>query len=250
MSAAAGERVLAWAWLGTVPYREAWALQSRLAEDRRAGRLADDLVLLLEHPPVYTMGRNGEPRHVPSGSDALRAAGADYVDVDRGGSVTFHGPGQLVAYPIVDLAASFPIAAHPLHGDVVQYLRALEAALIDTAAAYGVRVDRRPPYTGVWAGTAKLAAIGVKLARGVTTHGVALNVCTDLSWFERIVPCGIDGASVASLETLGAPGLTPQEVAPRLAAKLAQAFGARGAEADARTQALLAAHTASAAAAA
>jgi lipoyl(octanoyl) transferase len=250
MSAAAGERVLAWAWLGTVPYREAWALQSRLAEDRRAGSLADDLVVLLEHPPVYTMGRNGQPRHVPSGSEALRAAGADYVDVDRGGSVTFHGPGQLVAYPIIDLAASFPIAAHPGHGDVVQYLRALEAALIATAATYGVPVDRRPPYTGVWAGFSKLAAIGVKLARGVTTHGVALNVCTDLGWFERVVPCGIDGAGVASLETLGAPGLTPQQVAPRLAAKLAHAFSARSAEADARTQALLTAPTAAAAAAA
>jgi lipoyl(octanoyl) transferase len=250
MSAFNGERVLAWAWMGAVPYRAAWALQSRLAEDRRAGRLADDLVLLLEHPPVYTMGRNGEPRHVPAGSEALRAAGADYVDVDRGGSVTFHGPGQLVAYPIVDLAASFPIPAHPVHGDVVQYLRALEEALIDTAAIYGVRVERRPPYTGVWAGTAKLAAIGVKLARGVTTHGVALNVCTDLRWFDRVVPCGIDGASVASLETLGAPGLTPQQVAPPLAAQLARVLGAHGVEADVRTRALLAAHAASAALAA
>jgi lipoyl(octanoyl) transferase len=250
MTASTRERVLAWAWMGTVPYRGAWALQSRLAEDRRAGRLADDLVLLLEHPPVYTMGRNGEPRHVPAGAEALRAAGADYVDVDRGGSVTFHGPGQLVAYPIVDLAASFPIAAHPVHGDVVRYLRALEEALIDTAATYGVSVHRRAPYTGVWAGNDKLAAIGVKLARGVTTHGVALNVCTDLRWFDNVVPCGIDGAGVASLETLGAPGLTPQQVAPRLATELARALGARCVEADARGLALLAAHTASAAAAA
>ena len=250
MSAATGGRVLAWAWMGTVPYRAAWALQSSLAEDRRSGRLADDLVLLLEHPPVYTMGRNGEARHVPAVPEALRAAGADYVDVDRGGSVTFHGPGQLVAYPIVDLAASFPIVGDPVHGDVVLYLRALEEALIGTAAGYGVSVSRRAPYTGVWSGTAKLAAIGVKLARGVTTHGVALNVCTDLSWFERVVPCGIDGAGVASLDTLGAPGLTPRDVAPRLAAELARAFGARCAEADARSRALLAAHTASAAAAA
>ena len=250
MSASTVERVLAWTWMGTVPYRAAWALQGRLAEDRRAGRLPDDLVLLLEHPPVYTMGRNGEPRHVPAGSEALRAAGADYVDVDRGGSVTFHGPGQLVAYPIVDLAASFPIAAHPVHGDVVQYLRALEEALIDTAATYCVTVHRRAPYTGVWAGSDKLAAIGVKLARGVTTHGVALNVCTDLRWFDHVVPCGIDGAGVASLETLGAPGLTPRQVAPRLAAELARAFGARCVEADARARAVLAAHTASVAAAA
>ncbi|MBV9525135.1 MAG: lipoyl(octanoyl) transferase LipB, partial [Candidatus Dormibacteraeota bacterium] len=115
----------------------------------------------------------------------------------------------------------------PLHGDVVAYLRALEAALIATAARYGVAVERRPPYTGVWCDDSKLAAIGVKLARGVTTHGVALNVCTDLSWFDAVVPCGIDDARVASLESLGATGLTPQEIAPVLAAELAAVFGQR-----------------------
>lgn len=187
---------------------------------------------MLEHPPVYTMGRNGESRHLGGGPGVLRDAGADYVEVDRGGSVTFHGPGQLVAYPIVKLAESFPIPGHPLHGDVVAYLRALEHALIGTAGEYGVPSERRPPYTGTWQGSAKLAAIGVKLARGVTTHGLALNVCTDLRWFERIVPCGIDGAAVASLQTLGASGLTPQLVAPTLAAQLAAAFGERCAAAE------------------
>src|SRR6202035_2308379 len=129
MSAFTGERVLAWVWMGTVPYRAAWALQSRLAEDRRAGRLADDPVLLLEDPPLYTIGRTAEPRHVPAGSEALRAAGADYVDVDRGGSVTFHGPGQLVAYPIVALHELFPLRGDDSRGDVLLYLRALEDAL-------------------------------------------------------------------------------------------------------------------------
>jgi lipoyl(octanoyl) transferase len=156
--------------------------------------------------------------------DALRAAGADYVEVDRGGSVTFHGPGQLVAYPIVRLAGVFPIRDHPAHGDVIRYLRALEQALVDTAAAYGVAAERRPPFTGVWTDRGKLAAIGVKLAGGMTSHGVALNVCTDLSWFARVVPCGIDGAEVASLESLGATGLTPARVAPHLATALAGVF--------------------------
>ena len=160
-------------------------------------------------------------------AESLIAAGAEFLEVDRGGSVTFHGPGQLVAYPIVRLAGVFPIPGHPAHGDVDHYLRALEAALIATAASYRVEVTRRPPYTGVWAGTDKLGAIGVKLAGGVTSHGVALNVATDLGWFDRIIPCGIEGSGVASLESLGAPGHTPALVAPVLAGCLAAAFGRR-----------------------
>jgi lipoyl(octanoyl) transferase len=222
---------LRWAWLGTVGYQEAWALQREIALARRSGELVDDAVLLLEHPPVYTMGRQGETRHLGAGPDSLIAAGAEFLEVDRGGSVTFHGPGQLVAYPIVRLVDIFPIPGHPAHGDVHRYLRALEAALMATAATYAVEVTRRLPYTGVWAGERKLGAIGVKLAVGVTTHGVALNVATDLRWFDRITPCGIDGAGVASLETLGAPGHTPAEVAPVLAGALASAFGCRVADA-------------------
>jgi lipoyl(octanoyl) transferase len=218
---------LRWIWLGTVGYEDAWALQREVAVARRSGELADDAVLLLEHPPVYTMGRQGEARDLGDGPHALRAAGAEFIEVDRGGSVTFHGPGQLVAYPIVRLAGVFPIPRHPAHGDVDRYLRALEAALIATAASYGVEVVRRAPWTGVWAGDHKLGAIGVKLAGGVTSHGVALNIATDLRWFDRITPCGIEGARVASLETLGAPGHTPREVAPVLATALATAFGLR-----------------------
>jgi lipoyl(octanoyl) transferase len=227
MTATVDDPVLRWTWLGKIGYDEAWQLQREVAQARRSGVLADDAVLLLEHPPVYTMGRQGEARHLGAGPEALVAAGAEFLEVDRGGSVTFHGPGQLVAYPIVRLAGLFPIPRHPAHGDVIQYLRALESALIDTAAHYGVAVGRRPPYTGVWTGEQKLGAIGVKLAGGVTTHGVALNVATDLAWFDRITPCGIDGAGVASLATLGAAGHTPEEVAPVLAASLASAFGCR-----------------------
>jgi lipoate-protein ligase B len=218
---------LRWAWLGTVGYEDAWTLQREMVLARRSGELVDDAVLLLEHPPVYTMGRQGEARHLGEGPAALRRAGADFVEVDRGGSVTFHGPGQLVAYPIVRLAGVFPIPRHPAHGDVDRYLRALEAALIATAAVYGAGVTRRPPWTGVWAGDRKLGAIGVKLAGGVTSHGVALNVATDLTWFDRIIPCGIEGAGVASLASLGAGGLTSRDVAPVLAGALATAFGRR-----------------------
>jgi lipoyl(octanoyl) transferase len=227
MSDSTTEPVLRWVWLGMVRYQDAWELQREISLARRSGALTDDVLLLLEHPPVYTVGRQGEARHLGAGPEALVAAGAEFLEVDRGGSVTFHGPGQLVAYPIVRLAGIFPIPRHPAHGDVDRYLRALEAGLIATAGAYGVEVTRRPPYTGVWADERKLGAIGVKLAGGVTTHGVALNVATDLSWFERITPCGIEGAGVASLETLGANGHSPMEVAPVLAAALASAFGRR-----------------------
>lgn len=209
-------------WLGTVPYHEAWTLQQELARQRRDDEIGDQL-LLLEHPPVYTMGRGGDPAHLGAGPAALRAAGAEYVDVDRGGSVTFHGPGQLVAYPILKLRDILPIPGHPAHGDVVAYVRALEEAVMLTAARAGVRTQRRPPFTGVWVGTAKLAAIGVKLAGGVTLHGLALNACTDLSWFGRVTPCGIDGATATSLSALGVDA-TPEGLAPVLAADLAAVF--------------------------
>jgi len=231
MSGVTERSVLRWAWLGTIGYQAAWALQREIALARRSGSLTDDAVLLLEHPPVYTMGRTGEARHLGAGPDALVAAGAEFLEVDRGGSVTFHGHGQKVAYPIVRLNGIFPIPGHPAHGDVDRYLRALEAALIATAAEYRVTVTRRPPYTGVWAGEEKLGAIGVKLAGGVTTHGVALNVATDLTWFDRVTPCGIDGAGVTSFERLGAQGHTPHQVAPVLAEALASAFGCRMADA-------------------
>jgi len=216
---------LHWSWLGTIPYRDAWAMQQRLLQGRRDGTDGDDTVLMLEHPPVYTMGRRGDAAHLGAGPEHLVAGGADFLDVDRGGSVTFHGPGQLVAYPIVRLARVFPIPGHPAHGDVIRYVRALEQAVIDTASVYGIGAARRPPHSGVWAGDAKLAAIGVKVAGGVTMHGLALNVSTDLEWFGRVTPCGIEDAGVTSLQALGARGLTPEAVAPALAAALARALG-------------------------
>jgi len=211
-------------WLGRVPYRDAWALQRHLAALRSRGAIGD-VILLLEHPPVYTMGRTGSAAHVPSGADHLVSLGAEYVEVDRGGSVTFHGPGQLVAYPIVELAAMFPVPGHPGRGDVLAHLRALEAALIGAVARYGVSAVRRPPYTGIWVGEEKLAAIGVKLAAGVTTHGVALNVSTDLGWFAEVVPCGISGAGVTSMAALGVEPPPLREAGERLATELAGVVG-------------------------
>ena len=222
-------------WLGRVRYGEALAMQRELAAARGDGRLPADCLLLLEHPPVYTMGRGGSGGHVPGGPERVRSLGADYVEVDRGGSVTFHGPGQLVGYPILDLAACLPAAGAPACGDVGAYLRALEDALCACCAEVGVDAVRRPPFTGAWVGVEKIAAIGVKLAHGVTQHGVALNVCVDLGWFDHVVPCGIDAADggVTSLERCGAQGLTPEDLAPRLADLLAARLGRTVASGDA-----------------
>lgn len=216
---------LEYLWLGRVRYGNAWALQRHLAAARARGDI-DDLLLLVEHPPVYTMGRTGSPDHVPRGAGHLTSLGAEYVEVDRGGSVTFHGPGQLVAYPILEIAGVFPLAGDPARGDVVAHLRALEEALIATVSAYDVIATRRPPYTGIWVRDDKLAAIGVKLAAGVTTHGAALNVTTDLGWFGQIIPCGIADAGVASLASLGVrPAPRLHDVAVRLATEMARVIG-------------------------
>lgn len=231
---------LEYLWLGRVPYCDAWALQRRLAGARARGDI-DDLVLLVEHPPVYTMGRTGSSSHVPTGPDHLVSLGAEYIEVDRGGSVTFHGPGQLVAYPILRIADVFPMAGHPGRGDVVAHLRALEGALIATVAAYDVVAGRRPPYTGIWVGEEKLAAIGVKLASGVTTHGAALNVTTDLGWFAEVIPCGIAGAGVASLLSLGvSPPPRLHDVAVRLATEFARVIGRRPSRAGEAVRAVIA----------
>ncbi len=173
---------------GLVPYAEALEWQHALAEARISGRLAHDVLLLLEHPPVVTLGRGARTGHV------LRPDGVEVFDVERGGDVTYHGPGQLVGYPILDLTAYKP--------DLHWYLRALEQALINALAALGIAAGRHPGYTGVWtgAGSRKIASIGVHVKQWVTWHGFALNVTTDLSQFDRIVPCGIPGVAMTSIE--------------------------------------------------
>jgi lipoate-protein ligase B len=171
---------------GRIPYREALAWQRALAQARIAGRLEHDVLLLLEHPAVVTLGRTARPAHV------LRPDGVEVVEVERGGDVTFHGPGQLVGYPILDLGGH--------RRDLHWYLRALEQALIAALAELGIPGGRSPGYTGVWVRGRKIASIGVHVRQWVTWHGFALNVTTDLAAFERIVPCGIPGVVMTSLE--------------------------------------------------
>jgi lipoyl(octanoyl) transferase len=182
--------------LGSIPYADALALQRALVEDRRAGRI-DDLLLLVEHPPVLTLGVRGDGgrSHILAAPEALASRGIEVFETGRGGDVTYHGPGQIVGYPILDL--------NPDRCDVHKYVRDLEDVLIRTAGDYGIATARVPGLTGVWAGREKLAAIGVRISRWVTSHGFALNVTTDLSHFELIVPCGIADRGVTSLARLG-----------------------------------------------
>ena len=200
--------------LGVVPYPESWALQNRLADARRAG-LAPDTLILLEHPHTYTIGRSGTRDHVFLTESELAARGITCLDVDRGGDVTYHGPGQLVGYPIFDLGPQ---------PDVGRYLRNLEDCLIETLADFGIAAGRLSGYTGVWIGDRKIAAIGVKVSQGVTTHGFALNVSTDLSLFTHILPCGIPDKGVTSmaLEVGRAPAMT--EVEARVMAHFSNRF--------------------------
>lgn len=180
--------------LGLIAYRPALELQLELAARRAAGEIGDTL-LLLEHPHTYTLGSSGKREHLLVPEEALRAEGIEILEVDRGGDITYHGPGQLVGYPILRLKE--------LGVGVVQYIRCLEEALIRTAQSYGLAAGRQRGYTGVWVGDAKLAAIGTKVDKhGITRHGFALNVVTDLSYFERIIPCGIRDKAVCSLASL------------------------------------------------
>jgi len=183
--------------LGVVPYQAAWDLQRELVERRKA-REIEDTILFLEHPPVITFGRNASEEHLLTSTETLRQLGIDVTESDRGGVVTFHGPGQLVGYPILDLSL--------IRKDVGWYVRTLEEAIIRTAREYGLAAERRSGLTGVWVNGAKVAAIGVHISRWVTSHGFALNLETDLRFFRHIVPCGIAGAPVTSLrECLGRP---------------------------------------------
>ena len=197
------------AWIiqerGPVPYGAAYDAMHDLAERRAEGAIPDTLILL-EHPPVFTAGRRSDPTHILWAEHQIEAAGAELHFVDRGGSVTFHGPGQLVGYPIIDLGPA---------PDVVAYLRRLEDVIIRAAADVGVGLDRDPEATGVWAGKRKVCAIGVRVTRGrVTLHGFALNCSTDVSWFDAIVPCGLTDRSVATLSELTGRDVSVDEMAP------------------------------------
>jgi lipoate-protein ligase B len=178
--------------LGTVPYEEALELQRALARERISGAIPEDMLLLLEHPPVVTLGRATKAANLISSAEFLASKGVELFEVERGGDVTFHGPGQLVGYPIIDLKR------HKL--DLHWYLRQVEEALIQTLAAYSIPAERNVGFTGVWTQGRKIASIGVHARDWVTWHGFALNVTTDLSYFDLIVPCGIDGVTMTSIE--------------------------------------------------
>jgi lipoyl(octanoyl) transferase len=180
-------------WLARVSYDDGLELQRRAVEERAVGE-APDRLFLLEHAHVYTLGRGGDKANVLASAEELAALGAGLYHTGRGGDVTYHGPGQLVGYPVVSLK--------PDRCDVHRYVRDVEEVLIRVAADFGVRAERVPGLTGAWVGNDKLAAIGVRIARWITSHGFALNVSTDLTYFDRIVPCGIADRGVTSLERL------------------------------------------------
>jgi len=209
-----------YAWLGRVAYAEAWHLQKRLARERAEGRRPDTL-LLLEHPPVYTTGKRDAESNLRLPAEML---GAPLVQTDRGGDITFHGPGQLIAYPIVDLREA--------RLGVVDYVRRLEDVVIGTLRTYGIEAGVICGLTGVWVEDAKIAAIGVRVGRPagtggwVTTHGLALNVNVDLHWFGKIVPCGIPDKAVTSMQELGVAAQVA-EVGDVLVSHFGETFGRR-----------------------
>lgn len=209
--------ILLTATLGTVPYVDALELQRDLARRRITGEIDEDILLLLEHPPVVTLGRTAKAANVVSSPDALRARGVEVHEVERGGDVTFHGPGQLVGYPIFDLKRH--------RRDLHWYLRQVEEALIVALANVGIEAERHAGYTGVWTQGRKIASIGVHARDWVTWHGFALNVLTDLSFFDLIVPCGIPQVQMTSVVRETGREVTIAEMAAVSASAFAELFG-------------------------
>ena len=206
-------------WLGRLAYGEAWDLQRAFWEARTSGRAEDDYLLLLEHPHTYTIGRNGDGDNLRVPEAALSGLGAELRYVDRGGDITYHGPGQLVGYPIMAIPT---VADGP---DVVGHVRRIEALLIAALGDLGVTAWAEPGYTGVWTSLGKVAAIGVRVSQGVSTHGFALNVDPDLGYFGHIVPCGIGDRPVTSLAELVAETPSLEVVVAALLARVPHAFG-------------------------
>ena len=206
--------------LGLIPYAEAYALQKRVVAARKLSGI-EDVLLFCEHPHVITQGRNGKKEHMLAGENVLRQKGVEFFETSRGGDVTYHGPGQIVTYPILNLGA--------IRRDVVWYVRMLEEAMIRATAEFGIEAKRESGKTGIWVGEGKLGeklgAIGVHISRWVTSHGLAYNVSTDLRNFELIVPCGIADRKVTSLEKLLGRSVKLAEVKPKLAKYLGEVLG-------------------------
>lgn len=210
-----------------IGYAEAWALQKRLVTARKNGAI-EDVLLLCEHPHVITLGRNGKREHLLASEQVLRQKGVEFHSSDRGGDITYHGPGQLVGYPILNLAA--------IRKDVVWYVRMLEETMIRATAEFGISAERVTGKTGIWVRDTndsnaaslieeKLGAIGVHISRWVTSHGFAYNVSTDLRYFDLIVPCGITGRKATSLEKILGRAVTRKEVVQPVVRNFGEVFG-------------------------
>jgi lipoate-protein ligase B len=202
--------------LGLIPYGRALEMQREIARQRIAGTLEQDVLLLLEHPPVITMGRSAKEQNVLASASLLEARGVERFEVERGGDVTFHGPGQLVGYPIIDLKRH--------KRDLHWYLRQVEEALIQALAVLGVPAERNAGYTGVWTKGRKIASIGVHARDWVTWHGFALNVSTDLSYFDLLVPCGIQAVTMTSVERELGASVTIAQVSDVVESAFASVF--------------------------
>jgi lipoyl(octanoyl) transferase len=213
-----GERTLEAVDLGRMRYADALRIQERLVDEQKQGK-GEDTLLFVEHPHVITMGRNGKEHHLLASSEVLARTGIEFFETNRGGDVTYHGPGQLVGYPIFDL--------REWRRDVHAFFRGVEEALIQALSTVGVEAERLPQkgYEGVWVQGAKIAAIGIHISRWITSHGFALNVDTDLSYFKYIVPCGLT-RPVCSLRSLGSQA-TREDMMSAVAGAFAKTFGYR-----------------------
>lgn len=223
--------------LGHAPYRPVWdlqaAIQQRLVDEKLArrkqklnqpGNESNEVLLFVEHPHVYTLGKSGDKAHLLKEMTELASIEADFIEIDRGGDITYHGPGQIVGYPIFDMDRHFT--------DIHKYLRYLEEVVIRTCADYGINAGRIEGLTGVWAGDQKICAMGIKCSRWVTMHGFALNVNTDLSYFNHIVPCGISDKAVTSFRDLLGREMDSEEVKAQLRAHFEAVFDIRMTEVD------------------
>jgi lipoyl(octanoyl) transferase len=204
--------------LGLTDYKSTWDLQRKLFELQVTGKISD-VVLLNEHHHVYTLGKSSDNNHLLATEDELKSNGAEVFHIDRGGDITYHGPGQLVGYPILNL--------NNYYLDIHRYLRDLEEVIIRTLSEFGIQSHRDEKFTGVWVGSDKIAAIGVKVSRWVTMHGFALNVNTDLSYFDRIIPCGIFHKGVTSLHRLLGKPVSMDEVRRAVGYNVGEVFGVR-----------------------
>lgn len=208
-------RIFNYCDLGLIDYKQAWDLQKEIFNRRHRDEI-DDTFFLLEHPHTYTLGKVAERKNLISSEEQLKELGVTVYDIDRGGDITYHGPGQIVGYPIIKLS--------DWKEDTHQYLRGLEEVIIQTCREYGLETERNSKYTGVWVGERKIAAIGIKVSRWITMHGFAFNVNTDLSFFGGIIPCGIKDKDVTSLQRELGREINIDEVKNKLTEKFTEIF--------------------------